>query len=223
MKPRRNWKMKPLATAVVLCAAAVTGPAVGLAAASGGIRLHLPGTSAGKKTIRFGGVVTFAAPQGWVRTALPHGTNPTSQADFRVAVAPGCTALAFVTPNSTATATSAPTQLRRALPAASQPGIPVPQPVRIVAAAPRAHSGAWELVVPPAPPDAASSPDGGNSFNYYGGTLLHVSHMRWAGLTVGLTARPSSCGTQVLHDHAVTVALTHLLRTATLQNASATG
>lgn len=223
MKRRRNWKMKPLATAVILCAAAVTGPAAGIAAASGGIRLHLPGTSAGKKTIRFAGVVTFAAPKGWVWTALPHGINPTSQADFRVAVAPGCTALALVTPNSTATATSAPTQLRRALPAASQSGIPVPQPVRIVAAAPRAHSGAWELVAPPAPPDAASSPDGGYSFNYYGATLLHVSHARWAGLTVGLTARPSSCGTQVLHDHAVTVALTHLLRTATLQNASATG
>jgi hypothetical protein len=116
-----------------------------------------------------------------------------------VTVASGCTALAFVTPTSTATATSAPTQLRRALPAASQSGIPVPRPVRIVAAAPRAHSGAWELVAPPAPPDAANSPDGGYSFNYYGGTLLHVSHARWAGLTVGLTARPSSCGTQVLH------------------------
>jgi len=149
--------------------------------------------------------------------------NPSSEADFRVPVAGGCTALAYVTPLTQATAASARAQLQAGLPTASQLGIPVPPPVRIVATGIRAHSGAWELVAPPVPPDAANSPDGGYSFNYYGGVLAKVAHARWAGLIVGLTARPNTCDSQVLHDHAAKAALTHLLRTATLQDATTSG
>jgi hypothetical protein len=204
--------------------ALVAGPAIGNAATrpttSSGIRLHLSDALAGKKTVHFGGVVEFTAPRGWVRNAVEHSTNPSSEADFRVPVAGGCTALAFVTPLTQATAASARAQLQAGLPTASQLGIPVPPPVRIVATGARAHSGAWELVAPPVPPDSASSPDGGYSFNYYGGLLVRVARARWAGLVVGLTTRPSTCDSQVLGDHSAEAALTHLLRTATLQDAT---
>ena len=136
---------------------------------------------------------------------------------FRVPVAVGCTAIAVVSPEASVTATSASKQLRMTLPAASQPGSPVAPPVRVVATGARADSGAWELVAPPTPTY------GGNSFNYYGGVLQEVQHDRWAGVVIGVTARPSTCGTQVLATHAVAAAVTHLLRSAKLSGASASG
>jgi len=89
--------------------------------------------------------------------------------------------------------------------------VPYPQPGRIVAGARRDHSGAWELIAPPAPTD------GGDSFNYYGGVLLQVTRSRWAGLSVGITARPASCGAQVLHTRAIRAAADRILRGATLE------
>ena len=142
------WKL-PTAFGATIVRFAVTmvGTSVGANAAprAGGpspVRLHLPTASAGGKTVRFGRVLTFAAPEGWVRTALPAGSNPSSEANFRVRVSAGCTALAFASPQATATAVSARTQLRRALPDGSQSGIPVPPPVRIVETRARAHAGA---------------------------------------------------------------------------------
>jgi hypothetical protein len=228
MRRRRSCQFTALAATVVLCAGAVIGTVVAAdaaptAAGAPAIRLHLPAVSAGRKTVHFGGVVAVAAPRGWIRTALPPGSNPSSEADFRISVAAGCTALAFVSPQTTATTATARAQLRRALPAASQAGTPVPPPVRVVETGVRAHSGAWEVVAPPAPPDSASSPVGGYFFSYYGAMLLKVAPARWAGLAVGLTARPSACAPLVLHDRAVKVALTRLLRAATLQAAAASG
>jgi hypothetical protein len=210
--------------AVVAGAALVAGPTIGNATTRprtpSGIRLHLSDALAGKRTVHFGGAVVFAAPQGWVRTAVQQPTSSSSAADFRVSVAGGCTALAYVTPLTQATTASAQAQLRAGLPTASQLGIPVPPPVPVVETGTRAHSGAWELVAPPVPPDAATSPDGGYSFSYYGGVLVKVAHARWAGPVVGLTARPSTCDSRVVHDHDAKAALTHLLRTATLQDAT---
>ena len=64
--------------------------------------------------------------------------------------------------------------------------------------------------------------DGGDSFDYYGGVLLQVAHDRWAGLSIGITARPDTCGTQVLRTHAVLAAADQILRTATLDRPSVT-
>jgi hypothetical protein len=228
MGHRRSCRITACAGTVVLFAVMVVGTAVDANAAPRGgsaspIRLHLPAVSASGKTVRFGGVLAFATPGSWVRTALRHGSNPSSEANFRVRVTAGCTALALVSPQATATAASAQNQLRRTLPDGSQAGIPVPPPVRIVEAGARAHAGAWELVAPPAPPDSATSPDGGYFFSYYGGALLSVAPARWAGLTVGVTARPTTCAPLVRGDRAVKLAVTHLLRSATLLDATASG
>ena len=160
------------ACGAVLCVGMVFGPTAGHAATTAvgasSIKLRLPTVSFQHRTVRFRGFVTFARPGGWTRTA---GGAP--NATFRVPVAVGCTAIAVVSPEASVTAASASVQLRKALPAASQPGSPVAQQVRIVATGTRAASGAWELVAPPAPTE------GGNSFYYYGGMLEKVAHGRW--------------------------------------------
>lgn len=204
------------ACGAVLCVGMVFGLTAGHAATTAvgasPIKLKLPTVSFQHRNVSFRGFVTFARPREWTRTS---GGAP--NATFRVPVAVGCTAIAVVSPEASVTATSASVQLRKTLPAASQPGSPVAQQIRIVATGARAASGAWELVAPPAPTD------GGNSFNYYGGMLEKVAHGRWAGLVIGVTARPSTCGTQVLETHAVVATVTHLLRTAKLAGASVSG
>jgi hypothetical protein len=223
MKPRRVLSLAPAAAAVVICAAAAAAPssrstARAAAKVSSTTKLRLPSTNAGRTIVQFGGAVAFPTPSGWVRRQLGTGHNPNSDAEFRLPVGAGCSATAIAFPDATASAMSARAQLRIELPGDAQPGAIVPRPVTIIASAPaRSHAGAWELVTPPSPTD------GGPSYAYYGETLLNVAHNRWAGLTVWIVAKPSTCTSRVLHNHTVKIALTHVLRTATLQHATVHG
>lgn len=223
MKPRKAWSLAPVAVAVVMCGAAAAAPsprsaALAAAKVSTTTRLSLPSTNSGATIVKFGGAVVFPTPSGWVRRKLGTGHNPNSDAEFRVPVGAGCSATAVALPDTRASAMSAQAQLRTELPGDAQPGVIVPLPVHLVASAPaRSRAGAWELVTPPSPTDA------GPSYAYYGETLLNVAHDRWAGLTVWIVAKPGTCTSQVLHNHTVKVALTHLLRTASLQHAGVQG
>jgi hypothetical protein len=96
--------------------------------------------------------------------------------------------------------------------AASQPGVPVPPPVRTIAAGPARHGfGAWALVLPPASSE---------SYLYYGESLIEVKSPLWAGVDVGFAPAPG-CPSPLPQRDLVVAELTRLLADVSLVDAHA--
>jgi hypothetical protein len=200
---------------VLLATVAMAGAALSLnssagaqslsASASVDLRLSQPGSIRGRA--RFHGYARFVPPPGW----HVH-RNAVDEVTIGDALSPTCSVHAYVSSTSSIGKQTPLRQLRAGLPRASQPGQPIPFPVRTVADGnATGGSGAWMLVEP--------SAQAKGSFTLYGAVLLKVRQAHWGGLTVGFVS-PSGCSPKQLQEAKVTAKLEKLLRTTQLRDAS---
>jgi hypothetical protein len=191
-----------VAITVVSTSAAALGPPTKQHA----VILRLPSAARNESSPGF---VRFTTPAAWARRSIPDPAISRVSAQFGVKLASGCVAGAVASAAATISRSSAAVQLRSELPAASQPGIPRPGPVRTLAAGRTQHgNGAWRLVSP-TNPDAEA---------FYGGALISGGRHHWAGLTVAISVS-RACRTELFQRSGQPHALERLLRTITLQRA----
>lgn len=208
-----------ISNAAIASSAAASSMAIASSAASTvPISLRLPQPATDSKHLRFEGFVRLAAPRAW-HGKRSHSDN--GEATFHLTLANNCTAWAFVATDTSVTSKGARAQLLAALPAGSQPSVPVPRPVSIIGQGAIGHgSGGWVLGAPRVVEPLAGSPagTGPSAFTFYGGSLLKIKPSLWAGISVGFVTS-AKCPAVLPERAAVIGDLTRMLRGTALINA----
>jgi hypothetical protein len=147
--------------------------------------------------VRFVGSLRVHVPSAWRQIAQKEPNEPT----FVVALSAECSAKLYLSTISAVTHLSAKRQLDQ-LRANSQPGIPVPGPIRVYGqgALPHRKGGWWRIVAPVGP----------EGFTLYGGVVAPLGDGRWVDVLAGLTREPN-CPRPLPEEATVLHRLTQLL------------